>query len=89
MNLITTFIEAATADGSTLAGALRKMNSARHVNITNSRIREWERGDGRKPSPDLIEYMISIALPYLLSKAKVSKRLSVKITESLLLPKKG
>ena len=63
-NLISTFIEVVTLDGS-LAEAIRAMNATLDTRYTNSRLREWERGD-RQPTPQVMDYMLGIVLPWLL-----------------------
>ena len=63
-NLISTFIEVVTRDGS-LAEAIRAMNTALDTHYINSRLREWERGD-RQPTPQVMDYMLGIVLPWLL-----------------------
>ena len=66
-NLISTFIGVVTLDGS-LAEAIRAMNAALDARYTNSRLREWERGD-RQPTPQVMDYMLGIVLPWLLKQA--------------------
>lgn len=66
-NLISTFIDVVTADGALLADAIRDMNSSLGVSYTNSRLREWERGD-RCPTPVAMDYMLGIVLLALLER---------------------
>ena len=72
MNLISTFVEVVTTDdGVRLADALRALNASLGTTYSNSRLREWERGD-RRPTPQVVDYMLGIVLPALLAKEGVS-----------------
>lgn len=72
MNLISTFVEVVTAEGGVrLADALRALNTSLSATYTNSRLREWERGD-RRPTPQVVDYMLGVVLPALLAKEGVS-----------------
>ena len=81
MNLISTFVDAVTADEASLADALRAMNAQLGTHYTNSRLREWERG-ARQPTPQVMDYMLGIVLPYLLLREKLNpKRVRVLVRQ--------
>jgi hypothetical protein len=78
MNLITAFIELVSA-GSSFADGIRAMNSALGKKYTHTRLRQWERGDGRSPSHDATDYMLSIVLSDELEKEGVKATKSKQI----------
>ena len=69
-NLISSFIEIVSRHGS-LAAGIRAMNATLDTRYTHSRLREWERGD-RQPTPQVMDYMLGIVLPWLLEQADLS-----------------
>lgn len=85
MNLVSSYIEVVTANG-TLADGIRAMNSALNSNYTNSRVREWERGE-RAPTPLVIFYMLSTVLPVILKKEGVSAASIKRAVQYCSLPK--
>jgi len=79
-NLVTQYI-AITTETQSLAEALRAMNSALGTHYIHSRIREWERGD-RAPAPPVIDYMLGIVLPALLTREGLSAERATAIREA-------
>ncbi|MES9902181.1 MAG: hypothetical protein ABW168_05795 [Sedimenticola sp.] len=85
-NLITSYIESVTKDGS-LAAAIREMNTALGTHYINSRLREWERGD-RCPSANVINYMLEHVIPPLIETEGVSRGRASEILNKCVLPRK-
>ncbi len=86
MNLISTFVDVVTVDGDArLADALRSLNAALGTGYTNSRLREWERG-ARRPTPQVVDYMLGVVLPALLADEKISPSRARALTRKCRLP---
>ena len=83
-NLVSTFIEVVTLDGS-LAQAIRAMNATLNARYTNSRLREWERGD-RQPTLQVVDYMLGIVLPWLLEQEGISQDAIDRLVQRCRLP---
>lgn len=84
-NLISTFIEVVTEDGALLADGIREMNAALGVNYTNSRLREWERGD-RQPTAQVVDYMLGVVLPVLLTQKEMKVKNPNRLIKKCRLP---
>jgi len=56
--------------GNTLAAAIKRMNEARDMRLTHSRVSEWRRGV-YVPSPVVLSQMLLRTLPWALGKAGI------------------
>jgi hypothetical protein len=61
------------------------MNEALNTRYTNSRVREWERGD-RQPTPQVMDYMLGIALPWLLAREDLRETVVKRLVKQSRLP---
>jgi len=85
-NLIENFLKAERAKiGGRNADVIRKMNETLDTKYQQGRVNEWSIGK-KKPSPEVISYMMIRALPMILSEANISVAKSLQIIESCLLP---
>lgn len=84
-NLVSTWRQIATQGGEMpLVVALDQLNTALGTRYRHDSITQWEQSlNGRKPSQEVINYMMSIVLPYLLKEAGLSAYKAKAITEKV------
>lgn len=82
-NLVTTWRNIVTQGGEIpLVEGLDRMNSDLGTKYLHHRVTEWEQAlNGRKPSQNVINYMLEIVLPHLLEEVKVSQKDAKRIVD--------
>lgn len=85
-NLITSYIELKTADGTPFASALRELNHRVKKSLTHSRIREYERG-GIDPAYDVYFVMLEDVLRHKLAGTGLDRSAIEEIIQLCKLPK--
>ncbi len=83
-NLVSTYKEIMTRDGTPLAEVLRQLNAQLGTTYVHSNLSSMERAD-RIPQPVMVNAMLSEVLPVLLGEAGVSPQKSKAILKKILI----